>query len=74
MDRVKRLFKNLESGEAFGTNTLDTEVFEGGYEDRPWLYIRIEQTDKALFLPTGATRKFRPNKEIWASKIEVKEL
>lgn len=71
MPRVKKLFRDLKAGEAFSKDL--TEIFENGIPGRPWLYLRIKQTDQAVFLPTGTIHTFRLDQVIKASEILISE-
>jgi hypothetical protein len=71
MPRTKKLFKDLAPGEAFSSG--QTEIFENGIPGRPWLYLRIKQTNQAVFLPTGTIHDFRLDQEVKASEVIISE-
>jgi len=71
MPRIKKLFRNLTAGEAFSTGL--TEIFENGIPGRPWLYLRIKQTDQAVFLPTGTIHNFKLDQKVNASEVIISE-
>lgn len=71
MPREEKLFKDLIPSEPFSTGF--TVIFEEGIPGRPWLYLRIKQTNQAIFLPTGTIHTFDPDQVIRATEIEIVE-
>ena len=68
---IKRLFKELKPGELFSCDREN--MVENGW-DRPFLWMRIGETDQAIFLPTGLPQKFFPEtpvRSIGERKIEI---
>jgi len=71
MPRVKMPFGELDPGEVFSSD--QTEIFERGIPGRPWLYMRVRNTDEAIFLPTGTLHKFRSDQIVKATYITISE-
>ena len=71
MPRLEKLFGDLAAGETFSSGL--TEIFENGIPGRLWLYLRIAQTDQAVFLPTGTIHNFRLDQKIKATAVEISE-
>lgn len=71
MPRDPKLFKDVKPGEAFSCDYA--QIFESGYQ-RPWLYVRIGDTEQAIFLPTGMPKTFPTDKRVNVTEIEIKEI
>jgi hypothetical protein len=67
-------FKELRPGEFFSSSHFIEDIKHKKVVDPeiPWLYERVSDSNKALFLPTGFLRKFPASARVSTKKVEIR--
>ena len=66
---IEKPFADLKGGETFWIE--QNEIFEEGIPGRPWLYMKIKNTNQAMFLPTGTISDFKPEQMVILAEAEI---